>query len=114
MKKTYILATIVFSIGIIMLFGTSYSLITNSVISNETYGFNVANFDVEFMDNTKISISGIPTEDEDGLKNGKEFSFTVSNNSDYDVNYRIDIIENGSTNMGNVIHYVYSINTFWI
>lgn len=104
------LATIVFSVGIIMLLGTSYSLITNNLTSKETYGFNVANFNVEFLDNAKISLQGIPTDDEDGLKNGKEFTFTVSNNSDYDVNYRIDIMENGGSNMSKVIHYVYSIN----
>ena len=110
MKKSYMLATIVFSVGLIMLLGTSYSLMTNSVISSETYGFNVANFNVEFLDNTKISVSGIPTDDDEAVKNSKEYTFTVSNNSDYDVNYRVDIIEDGSTNMGNYIHYVYSIN----
>ena len=93
-----------------MLLGTSYSLITGNLTSRENYGFNVANFDVEFQDNTKISINGIPMDDEDGLKTSKELSFTVSNNSDYDVNYRIDILENSSTNMSRVIHYAYSIN----
>ncbi len=110
MKKTYLLAIIVFSIGAIMLFGSSYSLILGNLVSKETYGFDVANFDVQFLDNKKISISGVPESDEDGLKNSKEFSFTVSNNSTHDVNYRIDIIENNSINMSDVIHYVYQIN----
>lgn len=93
-----------------MLLGTSYSLITGNLVSSETYGFDVANFNVLFKDNTKISLSGIPTEDEDGIKDGKEFSFTVTNSSDYDVNYRIDIIENSGFNMNKYIHYIYSIN----
>ena len=93
-----------------MLFGSSYSLIVGNLTSNETYGFEVANFDVEFLDNKKISISGIPETDEDGINNSKEFSFTVSNNSAYDVNYRLDIIEQGSLNMSRVIHYVYEVN----
>ena len=93
-----------------MLLGTSYSLITGNLTSKETYGFNVANFDVEFLDNTKISINGIPMDDDDGLRESKEYSFTISNNSDYDVNYRLDILENGGTNMASVINYAYSIN----
>ena len=93
-----------------MLLGSSYSLMTGNVTSKESYGFEVANFNVEFLDNAKISISGIPMDDEEGIKNSKEFSFTVTNNSDYDVNYRLDIIENGNTNMGEVVHYVYSLN----
>ena len=92
-----------------MLLGSSYSLITG-VVSNETYSFNVANFDVQFQDNAKIALSGIPTTDEDGLKNSKEFTFTVLNNGKHDVNYRLDIIENSAQTMSKVIKYVYSIN----
>ena len=93
-----------------MLLGTSYSLITDSVVSKETYGFEVANFNVEFLDDTKITISGVPLDDTNGFNKSKEFSFTITNNSDYDVNYRLDILENGNTNMGEVIHYAYSVN----
>lgn len=93
-----------------MILGTSYSLITNHMISDETFGFNVANFDVSFNDDTEITISSIPTSDEDGLKNSKEYTFMINNNSEFDINYRLDIIENSSYNMKDVIHYVYSIN----
>ncbi len=93
-----------------MIFGTSYSLITNHMISDETYGFNVANFDVSFNDEGEITISSIPTEDEDGIKNSKEYTFMINNNSDFDINYRLDIIENSPYNMKDVIHYVYSVN----
>ena len=110
MKKTYVIALLVFCLGTIMLLGSSYSLIIGNLVSNETYGFDVANFDVQFQDNKKITVSGIPESDEDGIRNSKEFSFTVSNNSDYDVNYRLDIIENGNLFMSDVIHYVYEIN----
>ena len=92
-----------------MLFGSSYSLIMDNV-SKESYGFSVANFDVEFLDNTKITLSGIPVSDQEGLKTSKEFTFTVSNNSDYDVNYRLDIIENSVDIMSDVIKYSYSLN----
>ena len=93
-----------------MILGTSYSLITNNLVSKETYGFNVANFDVSFSDDTKLSISGIPMSDEEGIRNSQEWTFEINNNSDYDINYRLDIIENGGFNMGEVIHYVYSLN----
>ena len=93
-----------------MLLGTSYSLITNSLISDEAYGFNVANFDVSFTDDTKITVKGIPTSDEDGINNSKEYTFKVNNDSDYDINYRLDILENSTEKMAEVIHYVYKIN----
>ena len=93
-----------------MLFGSSYSLITNNLTSNETYGFDIANFNVSFIDNTSISLSGIPTSDEEGFKNSKEFTFSVKNSSDYDVNYRLDIIDKSIINMSDIIRYSYSIN----
>lgn len=109
-NKMTIIAVLMFGLGTIMLLGTSYSLITNSMVSEETYGFNVANFDVSFTDDTKITVTGIPTSDDDGLKNSKEYTFKVNNNSDYDINYRLDILENSKEQMGEVIHYVYSLN----
>ena len=93
-----------------MLLGSSYSLITGNLVSSETYSFDVANFNVQFLDNKEISMNGIPEDDTSGLKNSKEITFTISNSSDYDVNYRLDIIENNAFNMSKVIHYVYSIN----
>lgn len=109
-SRLYALALSVFVVGVLLLFGSSYSLIVGHLVSDESYGFEVSNFDVQFSDNKKITISGIPESDADGLKNSKEFSFSVTNNSKYDVNYRIDILENNSSNMSDVIHYVYSIN----
>jgi hypothetical protein len=106
----FIIGLLVFSIGIIMILGTSYSLITNQVISNETYGFNVANFDVSFNDDKTITISSIPMSDEEGIKDSKEYVFTINNNGDYTINYRLDILENSSYNMKDVIHYIYSVN----
>ena len=109
-NKMYIIALLVFSLGTILLLGTSYSLIINNLVSDETYGFDIANFDVKFVDDTKITITGIPTSDSDGLKNSKEYNFTISNNSDYDINYRLDIMESSAYSMKDVIHYAYSIN----
>ena len=101
-NKTYVIALLIFGLGTFLLLGTSYSLITNNLVSKEDYGFDVANFDVQFMDDTKISLTGIPISDSDGIKNSNEYSFTISNNSDYDINYRLDIIENSTYEMKNV------------
>ena len=109
-NKRTLIALLVFVLGTVMLLGTSYSLLTNSLVSDEAYGFNVANFDVSFTDDTKITVTGIPTSDDDGIKNSKEYTFQVNNTSDYDINYRLDIIENSSYEMKDVIHYVYSVN----
>ena len=109
-NKRTLIALLVFGLGTLMLLGTSYSLITNSLVSDEAYGFNVANFDVSFNDDTKISVTGIPTSDDDGLRNSKEYIFKINNNSDYDINYRLDILENSSDRMDEVIHYAFSVN----
>ena len=109
-NKTRMVAVMLLVIGALMLFGSSYSLITGNLTSNTSYGFDVANFEVEFMDNAKITISGIPTEDDEALKTTKEYVFKVTNKSDYDINYRLDIIENSINKMSEVINYAYSIN----
>ena len=109
-NKMTLIALLVFGLGTVLLLGTSYSLIMNNIVSSESYGFNVANFDVSFTDDTKITVSGIPTSDDDGIKNSKEYVFKINNNSDYDINYRLDILENSAIKMGEVIHYAFSVN----
>lgn len=109
-NKRLFLTSMILVLGIVMLLGSSYSLIVNGNVTENGYSFQVANFDVEFLDNTQITISSLPTNDEDGLKNSKEFTFTVNNSSNHDVNYRLDMIENSSFPMKDVIKYVYSIN----
>ena len=109
-NKTFVLASTILLLGIVTLLGTSYSLITNSLVTDDGYSFDVANFAVEFQDNTKITLNGLPTSDEDGLKNSKEFTFTVSNTSNFDVNYRLDILENSTIPMSEVIRYNYKLN----
>lgn len=109
-NRMFTIASIVLAVGIIMLLGTSYSLITNNLVSQEKYGFSVANFDVSFNDDTKINLSSIPMSDDDGIKNSSVYTFNIDNNSDYDINYRLDIIENSDYSMKDVIHYVYSVN----
>lgn len=109
-NKMFTVALLVFGIGTIMILGTSYSLIMSNIVSKETYGFDVANFDVSFNDDTKLTISGIPMSDDEAIKKSKEFIFSVDNNSDFDINYRLDILENNGMNIGDVVHYVYSVN----
>ena len=60
-----------------------YTILCSLTWVSESYGFNVANFDVEFQDNTQISLGGIPTSDEDGLKKSKEFTFTAGEQAFY-------------------------------
>jgi len=108
-NKSFIIACMMLIVGTVMLFGSSYSLITNEIVTEETFSFDVVNFDVEFQDSKKININGLPIEDEEGLK-GEEYIFVVNNNSSFDVNYRLDIIENSPFTMSDVIRYTYSIN----
>lgn len=108
-NKTFILAIMMLSVGTIMLFSTSYSLI-NSNVTEESYGFNVANFKAEFQEKEKISLNGVPVSDEKGMKDSKEFTFTVNNTSSNDINYRLDIIDNSVYKMDEVIKFAYSIN----
>lgn len=109
-NRMLVIGTFVFLLGLTMILGTSYSLITNHLVSNETYGFKVANFDVSFNEDTDINVSSIPMTDEEGINSSNEYMFTVDNNSDYAINYRLDIIENSNYNIKNVIRYAYSIN----
>lgn len=108
-NRTVVLASMLLVVGALMLLGSSYSLITG-VVSDTSFGFEVSNFDVEFLDNNKISLSGIPMSDDEAINKSKEFTFTVANNSMKDVNCRLDIIENSETEMSDVIKYVYSLN----
>ncbi len=109
-NRMFVVCSLIFGLGIIMILGTSYSLVTNHIVSKETYGFKVANFDVSFDDNTNITISSIPMSDDEAIKDAKEYTFTIDNNSDYSINYRLDILENTGYNMKDVIHYIYSVN----
>lgn len=111
MKKnmSFIVAVGVLALGIVLLLGSSYSLI-NSTVTEESYGFNVASFNVEFQDRSNIQIKTIPISDEEGKAKSKEFSFTVNNTSNNDVNYRLDILENSTYPMADVIKYTYSLN----
>ena len=108
-NKMFIIASMVLTLGIVMLLGSSYSMI-NGEMTDAGYSFNVAEFNVEFLDSKSISVNGIPVTDEEGLKNSKEFTFTVSNKSNHDVNYKLDIIENSMDTMSEVIRYAYSLN----
>ena len=53
-NKTLVIASLVLMVGIIMMLGTSYSLITNTLVTDEGYRFDVESFNVEFLDNFKF------------------------------------------------------------
>ena len=108
-NKMFIVASMVLTLGIVMLLGSSYSMI-NGEMTETGYSFDVAEFNVEFLDSKSISVNGIPVTDEEGLKNSKEFTFTVNNKSNHDVNYKLDILENSMDTMSEVIRYTYSLN----
>lgn len=109
-NKNLFLTSFILILGIVFLLGSSYSLITNMEVTENGYSFTVADFKATFLDNKQIAINSIPISDNDALKNSKEYVFNVSNNSEHDVNYRLDIMENSTFTMGNVIKYSYSLN----
>lgn len=96
-NKVYVIALLVLGIGTLLLFGTSYSLIMNSDLEKE-FTINISDFNDTFTKDIKINLSG-----------DTEYTFTINNNSNYDINYHLDIIEYNSLDI-ELISYKYSIN----
>ena len=102
-NKTYLIAVLVFAIGIIMMFGTSYSLIVHKAIIGKEYVFDVSLKEDVFINNVEVEIRTKSIDD-------NEYLFTITNNNDFDINYRLDILENDLLNMGENIYYTYNLN----
>ena len=102
-------------ISLIVLLGTSYSLLRSSQMGSKTYTMNVGTLEVNFIDqNTNnILISNMyPMSDQEGLEqNGAHdiLEFTVTNEGSLKANYNVYIEELDSTiPMSNVIKYSFS------
>lgn len=110
-NRQLIISIMVMSIGIFMLLGTSYALVTKSSKTDTSYGLTVGSINVNFSEENNITLNNAyPISDQDGLKNSNEFSFTVINNGDYDVNYTLKIEETSYEKIGEIIRYSYNRN----
>ena len=98
MKRKNLLLLSLISIGIIMLFGSSYSLIMNEI--NPNYKFVVNNFDKEYIDNYKVTMK----------ENEIEISVSVINKTVNKVNYRLDLVNNINQDENKNITYSYELN----
>ena len=96
-NRVYVIALLVLGIGIMLLFGTSYSLITNSDFEKE-FTININNFKDSFTKEIKIN-----------LVNNEIYTFSINNNSNTDINYRLDIMEYNLDEL-DLISYKYSVN----
>lgn len=111
-NKTLIASLVVMLLGLVMIFGTSYSIITKSYITENNYSLTVGNMKVSFSDNeNKILLSNsFPISDKEALETGEEFLFTVNNLGDYTANYSITIEETSEASIAEVIRFAYSLN----
>lgn len=111
-KKSLILSVFVMSLGLVMLFGTSYSIITKSYITDNSYSLTVGNISVNFGEKeNKFTLSNAyPISDKEALETGSEFSFSVNNLGDYTANYSLSIEEESSNKVGEVIRFSYNLN----
>lgn len=111
-NKSLIISVLVMGLGLLMLVGTSYSLIRKTSVTNNSYGLSVGDIKVDFNgeENNITLENGVPISDSDGIKGDKEFTFVVSNTGDYTANYSIAIDETSVEKIGKVIKYSYSLN----
>lgn len=111
-NKTLFLSVFVMIIGLVMIIGTSYSVVINSPLSDDNYSLTVGNVSVDFMnDENKILLSNsFPISDEEALTSGEEFSFSVTNSGNYTANYSLSIEETSTTLIGEVIRFSYNLN----
>lgn len=111
-KKTLILSLFVMSLGLVMIFGTSYSIITKSYLSDNNYSLKVGNIAVNFgeQENNITLSDSYPISDREALENGKEFSFTINNLGDYTANYSLSIEETSKEKLGEIIRFSYNLN----
>ena len=93
-----------------MMFGTSYSLIVHEAIVGKEYVFNISGNNITFVDNLEIAINTRAKDDNIETIDSNEYYFTVFNNNDFDINYRLDILESDLINLGKNIHYTYNLN----
>jgi len=112
-NKQLIISVFVMAIGLVMILGTSYSLIRRTYSSSNTYSLTVGNIEVKFGENSDNNITlnnSYPVSDEEGLKSENEFSFSVNNTGEYTANYSLMIEETSKEKIGEVIRFSYNLN----
>lgn len=111
-NKTLFLSVFITIIGLIMIIGTSYSVVMNSPLSDDNYSLTVGNVSATFTnDENKILLSNsFPISDEEALKSGDEFSFSITNSGNYTANYSLSIEETSTISIGEVIRFSYNLN----
>lgn len=102
----YILIALI-SISILLLGGTSYSLIQKTLKGNKTYSMKTGNFLIDFADNNTLLLeNSMPTEDSVAINGNSELTFSVTNKGDYRSSYSILIEEISDKSMAKYIRYV--------
>lgn len=112
-NKQLIISVMVMSLGLLMVLGTSYSLITKTYSSTNSYSLTVGNIEVSFDSDNENNITltnSYPISDKEGLESDKEFSFRVNNTGNYTANYSISIEETSPVKIGEVIRFSYNLN----
>ena len=112
-NKQLIISVMVMSLGLLMVLGTSYSLITKTYSSTNSYSLTVGNIEVSFDSDNENSITltnSYPISDKEGLESDNEFSFRVNNTGNYTANYSISIEETSPVKIGEVIRFSYNLN----
>lgn len=98
MKRNNLLIMILVVVGIIMLFGSSYSLIINEI--NPGYEFVINNFDKNYLNSYKISVK----------EKEMEITVSVTNKTINKINYRLDLVNNLNQEENENITYSYELN----
>ena len=100
-KKFMMLVVMTFSLGIIMLFGSSYSLIISE--NDNKNIIRIPEFNNFYQDSIKVSI----------LNNKEiEYNFEIINTGNRDIKYRIDITPSSDDKINKIINYSYIVNNY--
>ena len=98
-RNIMILIVMTFSLGIMLLFGSSYSLIINEK-ENENI-IKIPKFDTFYQKYLKISIINNKV---------SENNFEIVNESENDIKYRIDILPSSNSKTNKMINFSYTLN----
>ena len=87
-------------LSVVVLLGSSYALLRNRDVGENTYVMNVGLLEVIFLDSETSALTlenAYPMSDAEGTEEEKELIFTVKNTGDFDAKYSV-YIEETSTN----------------
>ena len=98
-NKFLIVVVITFSLGIVMLLGSSYSIIVSENKNDNV--IVIPDFNNYYQKNIKIDIINNKV---------SEYKFEIINNSNSEIKYRIDINPSTDKRINSIINYSYNIN----